>query len=138
MAFLELIENIKKNESFRTRVYKDTLGVDTIGWGFAVKDLVLPRDIGDALLMRLALERMKEADAAFPWLSDMPEIVRDTVIEMCYQLGIEGFSKFVRLIDALKRKDWGHAIAEIMDSKMAKQTPSRARWYASQFRKAKE
>lgn len=35
----ELKEAVKLSEGYRARVYKDTLGIDTIGYGFAIKDL---------------------------------------------------------------------------------------------------
>ena len=38
---MSLLENIKESEGFRNRVYKCTEGYDTIGYGFAVKDLVM-------------------------------------------------------------------------------------------------
>ena len=39
---VNLIEQIKKHEGFEPTVYEDTEGYDTIGYGFAIKDLVLP------------------------------------------------------------------------------------------------
>ena len=38
---MSLIDNIKKSEGFRSKVYKCTEGYDTIGYGFAIKDLFL-------------------------------------------------------------------------------------------------
>ena len=37
----DLLKAVKLSEGFRDRVYKDTLGIDTIGYGFAIKDLSL-------------------------------------------------------------------------------------------------
>ena len=36
-----LIDRLKISEGFRNRVYKCTEGFDTIGYGVAIKDLVL-------------------------------------------------------------------------------------------------
>ena len=33
---MSLIESIKKNEGYVKMVYKDSLGIDTIGYGFAI------------------------------------------------------------------------------------------------------
>ena len=38
---MELLKEIKKHEGFEPRVYKCTEGIDTIGYGFAIKDLYL-------------------------------------------------------------------------------------------------
>ena len=40
----KLIDSIKKHEGYVGIVYKDSLGIDTIGYGFAIKDLELDED----------------------------------------------------------------------------------------------
>ena len=47
-----LRESIKENEGYVGIVYKDSLGIDTIGYGFAIKDLELDKDICDIILER--------------------------------------------------------------------------------------
>ena len=49
---MSLKESIIKNEGYVGIVYKDSLGIDTIGYGFAIKDLELDRDICDLILDR--------------------------------------------------------------------------------------
>ena len=49
---MSLLEHIKQDEGFRDREYLDHLGIPTIGYGFAIKDLVLDRDIADMILER--------------------------------------------------------------------------------------
>ena len=41
----DLLKRIKHHEGFRSRVYKCTEGFDTIGYGFAIKDLEMDEDI---------------------------------------------------------------------------------------------
>ena len=43
----DLIEKIKHHEGFVDHVYKCTEGFDTIGYGFAVKDLEMPEHIAE-------------------------------------------------------------------------------------------
>ena len=43
----DLLERIKHHEGYRSKVYKCTEGYDTIGYGFAIKDLELEEDICD-------------------------------------------------------------------------------------------
>ena len=38
-----IVEDIKKHEGYEPKVYKCTEGYDTIGYGFAIKDLVLDK-----------------------------------------------------------------------------------------------
>ena len=49
---MNLIPNIKRNEGYISTVYKDSLGIDTIGYGFAIKDLELEEDICEMILER--------------------------------------------------------------------------------------
>ena len=49
---MSLIDSIKQHEGYVGIVYKDSLGIDTIGYGFAIKDLELDEDICDIILDR--------------------------------------------------------------------------------------
>ena len=122
-----LIEQIKQSEGFRPTVYKCTEGYDTIGYGFAIKDLVLGEDICDMILERKVAELKLRIQQKFPFYDDMAEAVKDVIVEMCYQMGVSGFSKFKKTIDHLMRKDYKAASEEMLDSRWAKQTPNRAK-----------
>ncbi len=122
----KLLEDIKKHEGFRSRSYFCTAKVLTIGYGFAVKDLELDQDIADIILERKLAKLMNHVDDKFKWMKYMPEPVQDVIYNMCYQLGVNGFSKFKKAIAHLEAKRWDKASAEMLDSKWAKQTPNRA------------
>jgi len=122
-----LRESIKENEGYVGIVYKDSLGIDTIGYGFAIKDLELDKDICDIILERKIKELEDRVKLKFGWYPFMPKVIQDVVMEMCYQLGVTGFSKFVKTITYLKDKDFKNASIEMLDSKWAKQTPNRAK-----------
>tara|TARA_R100001198_G_C5175831_1_gene174621 strand:- start:123 stop:527 length:405 start_codon:yes stop_codon:yes gene_type:complete len=124
---MSLLENIKESEGFRSRVYKCTEGYDTIGYGFAVKDLVMDKDIADMILERKVAELRLRVEQKFPFIDSMPEAVQDVMIEMCFQLGVSGFSKFKKTIQYLMTKQFEEAAVEMLDSKWYKQTPNRAK-----------
>lgn len=127
MVSNELLNSIKTNEGFRSKVYEDTLGFDTIGYGFAIKDLVLDEDIALIILTRKLENLVSRIEDKFDWFCGMPNLVQDVIIEMCYQLGISGFSKFRKTIGYLQTKQWVRASIEMLDSKWARQTPNRAK-----------
>ena len=56
------------------------------------------------------------------------------LVNMSFQLGTEGLSKFQRMIAAIFKDDWAQAQIEALDSKWAKQTPVRARRVAEMLR----
>ena len=124
---MSLIENIKESEGYRASVYKCTEGYDTIGYGFAIKDLKLSEEVSE-IILKEKLDKLKEGvDRNFKWVKNMPVKGQDVVYEMCYQLGIVGFSKFKRTISLLQLQDYSGASREMLDSKWAKQTPNRAK-----------
>jgi lysozyme len=126
MNYKRLKESVEKHEGFSRKVYKDTLGIDTIGYGFAIKDLVLESDIASILLDRKLTDLILQCFNRFQWLSRQPTVIQETVIEMCYQLGVRGFSKFVKTISFLDEGDYQKASIEMLRSKWAAQTPNRA------------
>ena len=125
-----LIERLKVSEGFRESVYKDILGIDTIGYGFAIKDLVLSEKISDMILKEKVEALIGRIENTFDWFVEMPPEVQSVIVECCYQLGLYGFSKFKKTIAHLKEKEFKQAADEMLDSKWAKQTPNRANMLA--------
>ena len=121
-----LLERIKHHEGFRSKVYKCTQGYDTIGYGFAIKDLEIDEDIAEMILMRKLDDLMNRIQKTFNWWRLAEDEVKNVVVEMCFQLGLSGFSKFKKTIDHLEHRRYSKASAEMLDSRWAKQTPNRA------------
>ena len=122
-----LIGAIKESEGFRSKVYKCTEGFDTIGYGFAIKDLVMDEDIAEMILERKLTLLINRVHKKFPFVENLPEEAKEVVYEMCYQLGLGGFSKFKRTISYLQLGDYAMTAKEMLDSLWARQTPNRAR-----------
>ena len=124
---MSLIDKIKESEGFRSTVYKCTEGYDTIGYGFAIKDLVMSEDIAHKILFAKIAELKLSIQQKFPCIDDLPNEVQEVIIEMCYQMGVSGFSKFKKTIKLLEAKEFKKASKEMLNSKWAKQTPNRAK-----------
>ena len=125
-----LIERLKQSEGFRDHVYKCTQGFDTIGYGFAIKDLRLSEEVSEIILkekVEYLIERMVDR---LDWFIEMPPEVQSVCVEMAYQLGLHGFCKFKKTISHLKEKEFKYAADEMLDSLWAKQTPNRANMLA--------
>ena len=133
----DLIDSIKKHEGYRSKVYKDSLGIDTIGYGFAIKDLELDEDICDIILDRKIKELATRVNRTFSWYRYMPQAIRDVVMNMCYQLGVGGFSKFRKTISFLQNKQFHDASEEMLDSLWARQTPNRAKELSDRVKEVK-
>ena len=134
---MSLIDSVKLSEGFRDKVYKCTEGYDTIGYGFAIKDLVMDEDIAEMILQRKLNNLIERIEINLPFVKDLPESVKDVVVEMCYQMGLTGFMKFKKTIAFLRLGKFNEASVEMCDSKWYRQTPNRARKLAKIMREAK-
>ena len=123
----DIIEQLKVLEGYKPRVYKCSAGVDTIGVGFAIKDLELSEEVCDLILTEKLEELEERFEKKFDWFRTSPIEVRNVMLNMAYQLGFRGFCKFKKTIAYLEEADWENASKEMLDSKWAKQTPNRAK-----------
>ena len=84
-----LKEMIAKHEGYEPRVYKCPNGYDTIGYGFAIKDLFMDEEIANLILdkkIRGILARVEGDDDWDSWFFDKPEIVQDVLVNMIFQM----------------------------------------------------
>ena len=123
----DLLKRIKHHEGFRSKVYKCTEGFDTIGYGFAIKDLVMDEDIAEEILLRKVESLISRVRKKFNWLDSVPPAVQGVIVEMSYQMGITGVSKFKKALHAMQMLQWKKAADEMLDSRWARQTPNRAK-----------
>jgi len=132
MNYDDLKARIKEHEGFRDQVYKDSLGFATIGYGH----LVLPNDPYEEGVTYSKEDLEKVFDGDFDTAcSNANQLIKDlplhhqakcVLIEMVFQLGIGGVSKFKNMWKALGEGDYQTASEEMLDSRWAKQTPKRA------------
>ena len=123
----EIVDDIKKHEGFSPKVYQCTEGYDTIGYGFTIKDLEIDKDVADLILMKKLHTLLQRITIAFPWFENIDNIAKSVVVNMCYQLGLRGFSQFKKTIYYLETEQYEEASMEMLDSLWAKQTPNRAK-----------
>lgn len=134
MNYDKLLESVKKHEGYKNHVYLDTLGKRTVGVGhLCVEDFwedgkeyeedflmdILKKDLQQAIRQaNLKCEGLK--------ISDDAKII---IIEMIFQLGGTGVSKFRKMWQALQQDppDYAEASVQMLDSRWAKQTPNRAK-----------
>ncbi len=142
-----LLNYIEFNEGRRTEVYLDSEGIKTIGVGFNLeRDISRERieEVGanydDILsgnssltnnqiteLLRLDLEdsipAARRQVANFNNITVERQIV---IVDMVFNLGETGYSRFVNTRAAIENENWGLAAKEMRNSKWATQVGSRA------------
>jgi len=136
-----LLASVKKHEGYRNKVYLDTLGKRTVGVGhLCVEDFweddkeyeekflmtILEHDLQTAI--KGAKDLMSENGC-----TDIDEIAEELIIEMIFQLGKTGVSKFRNMWKHLSALEYSSAASEMLDSRWAKQTPNRAQAMSAQM-----
>ena len=126
-----LKEMIAKHEGYEPRVYKCTNGYDTIGYGFAIKDLYMDKEVSDLILDQKIQEMLKRilSDKDWgEWFSEKPQHIQEVLINMIFQIGFSGVKKFRKTIQYIKDDNFLLASEEMLDSKWAKSdSPNRAK-----------
>ena len=139
---MSLIENIKIHEGFRDRIYKDSLGKATIGYGFLVAALSpdelklnggkaepMSREVAEKILNLKVVRLQKRVFQCLPWLESKSQGVQDTLIEMAYQLGLAGLLGFRHTLGCIEAGDYAQATKNLKASLLYRQTPRRVEGY---------
>ena len=142
MNLERLMESVKKHEGYRNKVYLDTLGKRTVGVGhLCVEDFWEDdKEYEEKFLMDILLDDLQNAIKGARELkeehscTDIDEIAQEILVEMVFQLGKHGVSKFRNMWKALSEKNYIGASYEMLDSRWAKQTPNRAKAMAEQMK----
>ena len=130
-----LMESVKKHEGYRNKVYLDTLGKRTVGVGHLCVESFWEDDkeYEEKFLMEILQKDLQEAIRGARSLMedhgcvDIDEQAEEILIEMVFQLGMTGVSKFKKMWKALAELNYVGASYEMLDSRWAKQTPNRAK-----------
>jgi lysozyme len=129
-----VIESILAHEGFVPKPYPDPIhgwGVPTFGHGLTY--------LTEAESRQIVINRVKTAQAELsrhhPFMAQLPGAAQDVLVEMAFQLGINGTLNFKNMWQALKARNYSQAANEILDSKWAKQTPRRAKVLSDRMRR---
>jgi lysozyme len=113
------------DEGLELKPYRCTGDKLTIGIGRNLDDVGISRDEALYLLANdiKRVERGLMSNGTFNALDESRKIA---IMNMAFQLGVNGCLAFSNMWACLARKDWQGAHREALSSRWAKQTPSRA------------
>ena len=125
----KLVKMLTTHEASKSHAYKCTAGKITIGVGRNIDPeggLGLTKD-EIAYLLRNDIERVEdELSRRLPWILELSDVRIDALIDICFNLGLPRFLKFVKALDALEAGDYEMSANEFMDSRWANQVGYRA------------
>ena len=158
MTFIEKVAaKIESEEGRRHSVYLCTSGKRTIGVGFNLDDHPVPGEVVDfwradndyrlfKLVNNIVFDNRFISDRVIDfwlnfiiiklvnklvqheWFNKLDENRRVVLVDMSFQLGLNGMLRFVKMINALRAEHWHEAASQLLDSLYASedQTPERA------------
>ena len=150
----EIKNEIRKHEGFRDTTYSDSLGFATIGWGHLVTDSekennkyvegkqyskeelskVFDEDFQSAWdnANSLVKERLTNTDFGLLDIDRKMKVI-SILCNMCFQLGKAGVGKFRKMFENIAKLNFKGASLEMLNSRWAKQTPSRAKYLSDKM-----
>lgn len=110
-------------------------GTLTIGYGRNLEVNGLRLSEGDLLLDHDIDDAVRDVTSRYGvWFDDLDPPRQATLVEMCFNVGLDALAKFKRMIAAVARQDYEAASVEMLSSKWADQVGARARRLAEQLR----
>ena len=120
------VEALRRHEGFRAEMYKCPAGYWTIGYGHNLEHRAISKEVADLMLFQAVEDTVKELNRRLPFFSSLDNVRQSVLINMGFNLGVNGLLKFRKMIDALEEKNYDLAAHEMLDSKWATQVGSRA------------
>ena len=126
IKFTRLMDQLSKDEGFKTQPYKDPAGKLTIGVGRNLEDNGLSEREVRILLMNDIDRVITELDTNYPFFVTLNDVRQEVLVNMCFNLGLPKFMGFKKMLEAVKIKDFKTAAEEMKNSKWFEQVGERA------------
>ena len=143
----DFIQKLITHEGLRLEVYKDSLGIDTIGIGRNLEDRGITKEELDWMdIPNMAIVHtmgISEADAmylaendvqiveeelvrAHPCVNKLDAVRQLVVMDMAFNMGVPRLCKFKKMWNAIHEENYIAAAKEMLDSRWAIQVKSRS------------
>jgi lysozyme len=121
-----LVDQLIKHEGMELKVYKDSLGIETIGIGRNLVDRGVTEEEARYLCNNDIEIVERELVQSFPIVSSLNDTRIRVLLDMAFNVGLPRLRGFKRMWAALDNQDYVEAAKEMLDSKWARQVKTRA------------
>lgn len=128
-------EQLLVDEGLRLKPYRCTAGRLTIGVGRNLDDRGISQAEALSLLDNDIGECWARLSANLPWLATAPEPVQEALVNMAFNLGVNGLLQFSTTLGHLQACRYAEAAQAMLASAWARQVGKRAERLAAQVRK---
>lgn len=122
-------EQLRRDEGEELFAYKDHLGYWTIGIGVLIdarKGGGITKEESSYLFQNRLKQRRKALEEKLTWFKDLNEARQGVLLNMSYQMGVDGLLEFKNTLDLMQKGKYKEAASNMLKSKWADQTPARA------------
>lgn len=130
-----LLNQLKRHEGFRSRPYRCTAGVWTIGYGHThgvrPDTPPIPQDIAEQLLFDDMQQAIDDARAVCPCFNQLDPARKVVIANMAFNLGRSRLAQFKNTLGFVCAGDYKNAALNMLKSKWATQVGQRARELAN-------
>lgn len=131
----KLIEEMMFHEGFRKNVYKDTVGKQTIGYGWNIDDTPIYREVAELQLRMKLAECEKELERELDFYPNLTLARKEVLINMCFNLGLAGLLGFTNTLRLMRASNHEKAAEQMLRSLWAQQVGKRAQFLAAKYAK---
>jgi lysozyme len=128
---------LMRHEGLKLRVYKDSVGIETIGCGRNLRDKGITADEA-MFLLENDLDEIVSQCGQFAWFRRLDGVRQRVIADMVFNLGLTRFSAFKATIRAIESGDYEKAGAQMLKSLWAKQVKGRAERLAQMMRSGRD
>lgn len=135
----KLRAQLELGEGRRQKMYVDSVGKHTIGVGHNLDEKPISQRAIDAILDDDIADATHDCERLPCWIVVKDDDARARVlIDMCFNLGLGGLQRFVKMLAAVDAREWDTAADEMLASHWAQQVGQRAVTLARMMRTGRE
>jgi lysozyme len=125
-AMKALVEMLMRDEGLRLKLYRDSKGIFTVGYGRNMRDRGITQSEALYLLNNDIAACQGELDGNVAWWRLLNAQRQMAMLSLCINLGIYGLLDFKGTLKAMEAGHYGQAALRLLDSKWAGQVGHRA------------
>src|ERR1044071_7820449 len=116
MNRLQLVTRLERHEGVRLKPYRDTVGKLTIGIGRNLDDVGISKDEAYYLVNGDIDFTVRGLLGRYPWFATLDPVRQAALVNMGFNLGLDGLAGFKKMLAALAAGDYAKASEEITAS----------------------
>ena len=105
----------------------------TIGWGRNLYDVGISKAEADYLFEN-DFNRAEKSLSPYLWFYNQPSNIQDSLLNLCFNMGIENLMSFKKMRAAILKKEYSLAAMELLNSSWAKKNEELAKDIAVKIR----